>query len=279
MEDMINTIQLGDCYELIKTIPDKSIDCIYVDVPYLMKQNGGGTSEISQRFAKNKVELMGLGKEYDMTKKPSENLRIARNKVARDEMLISSNSNLVDGFDYKKFIDEAFRVMKKCNMFIWCSQMQLKDLLNYIYIYIQETPLILVWCKTNPIPTTYNIWLSDVEYCIYIREKGVKLNDGYDLKSKWYISEINQKDKALYHHPTIKPLELVKRHILHTTKPDDIVLDCFCGSGTTCVAAKETGRRYIGMEIDKEYWKIANDRLNGINANGQMSIFTDFNKA
>ena len=137
---------------------------------------------------------------------------------------------------------------------------------------------LLVWCKTNPIPTINNVFLSDIEYCLLFREKGCKLNDDYNLKSKWYISPINKSDKDLYNHPTIKPLDLVKRHILHSTQPNDIVLDCFCGSGTTCVACKETGRRYIGMEIDKDYWKIANDRLNGINANGQMSIFTDFEK-
>lgn len=51
-----------------------------------------------------------------------------------------------------------------------------------------------------------------------------------------------------------------------------------CGSGTVCVACKETNRRYIGMEINKEYYEIAKDRLNGITANGQMSIFTDFEK-
>ena len=84
--------------------------------------------------------------------------------------------------------------------------------------------------------------------------------------------------KYLYKHPTIKPLELVKKHILHTTQPNDIILDCFCGSGTTCVAAKETGRRFIGMEINSKYYKIAVDRLNGINASGQTSIFTDFDK-
>lgn len=137
---------------------------------------------------------------------------------------------------------------------------------------------ILVWCKTNPTPTTNQTWLPDIEYCLMFREKGTKLNDGIDLKHKWYVSPLNTSDKDLYKHPTIKPLDLVKKHILHSTQPGDIVLDCFCGSGTTCVAAKETGRKYIGMEIDKEYWKIANDRLNGINANGQMSIFTDFDK-
>ena len=56
------------------------------------------------------------------------------------------------------------------------------------------------------------------------------------------------------------------------------MLDCFCGSGTTCVACKEIGRRFIGMEINEEYHKIAVNRLNGINANGQISIFTDFEK-
>ena len=135
---------------------------------------------------------------------------------------------------------------------------------------------ILVWCKSNPIPVTNNVYLSDLEYCLMFREKGCKLNDGYELKSKWYVSPINKSDKDLFNHPTIKPLELVKRHILHSTQPDDIVLDCFCGSGTTCLAAKETGRKYIGMEIDPEYHRIAVNRLNGITANGQISIFTDF---
>lgn len=57
-EDMINTIQLGDCYELIKNIPDKSIDCVYVDVPYLMKQGGAGQTELAKRATKNRVELI-----------------------------------------------------------------------------------------------------------------------------------------------------------------------------------------------------------------------------
>lgn len=275
-EDMINTIQLGDCYEFFKYIPDKSIDCIYVDVPYLMVSGGAGTSEISKRSAKNKMELLGVGKLYDSNKKPSENLRIANNnKNQRTEL---NNSNITSGFDYKKFIEESFRVMKRCNLFIWCSPMQILDIMNEIHKYNTNTIVILTWNKTNPIPTTNNNWLSDIEYCLYIRDSGIRLNDGYDLKSKWYTSAINQSDKELYKHPTIKPLNLVKRHLLHTTQENDLILDCFCGSGTTCLAAKETNRRYIGFEIDPEYHKIAVNRINGILANGQMTIFADFNK-
>lgn len=272
-EYKLNEIYNEDCYEAIKKIPDKSVDCIYVDVPYLYKTGGAGTSDIAKRATKNKMELMGVGNLYEKNLKPSENLRIAQNKKKAKQDLL--NANLSDGFDYKTFIKETFRIMKKPNMFIWCSPMQILDLMNEINKYTDSTINILTWNKTNPIPTTNNNWLSDIEYCLYVRDN-IKLNDGYELKSKWYTSPINKPDKDLYNHPTIKPLELVKRHLLHTTQENDIVADFFLGSGTTCVAAKEIGRKYIGFEIDKKYYEIAKDRLNGISADGQMSIFTDF---
>lgn len=149
--------------------------------------------------------------------------------------------------------------MKKVNIFIWCSKSQILDLMNYFKEYNFE---ILVWCKTNPLPQTNNVWLSDIEYCLYFREKGVKLNDGFYLKSKYYISAINQADKKIYNHPTIKPIEFVRNNILHVTQENDLVLDCFCGSGTTCVACKQTNRRYLGFEINKKYYEIAKKRLN-----------------
>lgn len=134
---------------------------------------------------------------------------------------------------------------------------------------------LLAWHKINPIPTCNDKYLSDTEYLIMFKEKGCKIYGTYETKRKYYISSINKDDKDKYKHPTIKPIEFVKNHIINSTKKNDIVLDCFAGSGTTCLAAKETGRRYIGMEIDPEYHKIAVNRLNGITANGQISIFTD----
>lgn len=242
---MINTIQLGNCYELIKDIPDKSIDLVYIDIPYLYEEHGGGTSALAKRIENlTKVQL----------------------------------ANIKDGIDYS-ILDELCRVMKNIYIYIWCSKEQILDLMKYFIDKKGCRFNILTWNKTNPTPATNGTYLPDIEYCLIFKENGSpKYNDGYELKSKWYVSSLNVKDKEKFKHPTIKPLELVKRHILHSTQPDDIVLDCFCGSGTTCVACKETGRRFIGMEIDPEYHKIAVDRLNGINANGQTSIFTDFEK-
>jgi len=179
-----------------------------------------------------------------------------------------------DGFE-DSVLEDFVRISKKTNIFIWCNKFQFKKMLEFIFEKGFKFEL-LVWHKTNPLPMTSNIWLSDLEYCFWIAEYGVNLNDGYLLKSKAFSSGINQHDKSLYDHPSIKPIELVKRHLLHATQPNDIVLDCFSGSGTTCVAAKELGRHFIGIEIDEKYHKISVDRLNGICANGQTSIFTDF---
>lgn len=282
-----NKIYLGDCYDLIKQIPDKSIDLIYTDIPYEFV--GGGWSaktEMGKRIKNNKDEytfqqskIDHLQKQADkylaiMKQYPSDSLEYQKAHVNRGKYLTELETyDINKGIDYS-ILDEFVRVMKEINIFIWCSKMQIPILLNY-FIDKECNFEILVWCKTNPTPKTNNVFLQDVEYCLFFRHKKIKrkLNNGYDLKSRYYISATNQSDKAKYKHPTIKPLELVKRHILHTTNENDIVLDTFIGSGATAKACQETNRQYIGFEIDEKYYKIAVDRLNNINARGEVSIF------
>lgn len=234
----LDNIYCEDSYKAIKKIPDKSVDCIYTDIPYLYESGGKGTSPLGQRIARlNYEEITDIRKGIDL-----------------------------------QIINEMIRVMKHINIFIWCSRQQIFDILKIFEPYDCSYD-ILVWCKTNPTPQTNNTWLSDVEYCLYFREKGkVKLNDGYELKSKWFANPINKRDKDKFDHPTIKPRELVERHLLHTTQPNDIVADFFVGSGTTCVACKNIGRHYIGFEIDEKWVKVAKDRLNNIDATGQTSF-------
>lgn len=240
LDKYLNKITCGDCYELIKELPDHSIDCIYTDIPYLIEDGGCGSSEVAKRIIKiQKQELADIRSGIDM-----------------------------------EILNEFVRVMKKINCFIWCSKLQIYDIMKFFCEMPQRINFeILTWNKSNPTPQTNNVWLPDIEYCLYFRETGVRVNDGYEYKSKWYTSPINKKDKDSLEHPTIKPLPLVKRHLLHTTQPNDIVLDLFVGSGTTCVAADDIGRQYIGFEINEKWAKIASDRLNNIDAKGQMSLF------
>lgn len=220
-------IKLGDAYKLIKEIPDKSIDCIYTDPPYEYDAGSGSHSELGKRIKQVKKEL--------------------------------ENFEIYDGFDYS-ILDEFVRISKKLNLFIWCSKKQLPYLLNYFVErnYFYE---LLVWCKTNAIPAVNNTWLPDIEYCLYFREKGVKLNDGYEHKSKYYISAIEADSKKAFGHPTIKPLNLVIKHLQHSCQPGFKVLDPFSGSGTTALACANLGLDFIGFEINEKFYKASMNRL------------------
>ena len=243
MEKWLNKIVLGDSYKLIKELPDHSVDCIYTDLPYLIESGGGGHSELAKRISKTQHQDL---------------------------------SEINKGIDYS-ILNEFVRVMKRINCYIWCSKLQILDIMKF-FLDQDEKRInfeILTWNKTNPTPATNNVWLPDIEYCLYFRESGVALNDGYDLKSKWYVAPINKSDKDLFEHPTIKPFALVKRHLQHATQPHDIVVDCFMGSGTTAVACMDCDRQFIGFEISPKWHKIANDRINSIDANGQMSFFVN----
>ena len=242
----VNKIYNEDCYQGIKKIPDKSIDLVYIDIPYLIADGGCSQNPLSLRAKRLRtVEL--------------ESIR--------------------HGIDYSIF-DELCRVMKHIYIYIWCNKNQILDILKYFVDGKKCFFEIFVWLKTNPTPLTNNIMLPDIEYCLMFREKGCKLYGSYETKSKYFISGINKSDKDLYDHPTIKPLNFVKNHIINSTKEGDVVLDCFIGSGTTAVACKELNRNYIGFEIDPKFYQIAVDRLNGLSQqdkrlkeSGVMNIF------
>lgn len=133
---------------------------------------------------------------------------------------------------------------------------------------------IIIWEKTNPVPTINGTYVNDKEFCLLFREYGkTELYGNYFTRRTIYTTKCNKYDKNLYTHPTIKPLNIIKNLIINSSNENDIILDCFLGSGTTAVACKELNRKYIGIEIDKEYFKIAQDRLNGITASGQIGMF------
>lgn len=265
----IDKIYNANCYTAVKEIADNSVDCVYIDIPYLYKTGGVADTSLSKRYAKRQLELKGFEQKLiqneDITK---HNLkRIDKYKAEQRFELVSMD----EGIDYSIF-DDLCRVMKKINIFIWCSKLQMLDIMNYFIGQKKCNFEVLVWAKTNAIPTN-NCFLSNLEYCLYFRENGVKFNANYEFKTKWYVSSSNKADKAKFLHPTIKPLELVQRHILLATNEDDVVLDCFLGSGTSAVACKNLKRHYIGIELDKTKFEIAQNRLQNIDATGQYSMF------
>ena len=121
-------------------------------------------------------------------------------------------------------------------------------------------------------------YVKQYEMCIYAN-KGRREINGKRITDVWIASEemgLNPVVGKEQMHQNQKPLELMRRMIEKSSNEGDTVLDCFSGSGTTCVAAKELNRHFIGIEIDPTYHKNSIERLDGVLRNGQTSIFTDF---
>lgn len=224
-----NQIYCMDCMEGLRLIPDKSIDLILTDPPYLIKSTkAGGNSRLSR-------------------------------SIQPVNTLLKEN-NLVNGMD-PCLLPELVRVMKKVNCYIWCNKAQIPDYLNF---FVKEHGCsfdLLIWHKTNPPPTFHNKYLSDKEYILYFRKGGYCQPISYEAAGTVFHQPINTLDKKTYPHPTIKPINIIKTLIENTSKPGDIVLDPFLGSGTTAAACIETGRTYIGFEKNPDYFRIAETRI------------------
>ena len=214
----------GDCLKVMKDILDNSIDLVITDPPYEISTTGAGIYKQA------------------------------------DKQYVKELNGMKDGFS-KEVLDELCRVMKKINIYFFCSQKQIIPLLDY---FVKEKKCnwnILSWHKTNPVPACGNKYLTDTEFILFFREKGVKIYGSFDTKRTWYATPLNQSDKKKYGHPTVKPLSILENLAINSGQKDGTVLDCFMGSGSTGVACINTNRNFIGIELDPTYFQIAKDRI------------------
>ena len=228
----LNKIYNEDCLEGIKKIPTSSIDLVVIDPPYELS-----TRKKDESFNKNKI---------------------TRDIYKLQEELIKGS--LVNGYDYV-ILDELVRVMKTINIYIWCNKKQLLFYFDYFVKKLGCNYEVLLWNKTNVMPLYSNTYLSDKEYCLYFRKKGYCKPKNYSDARTVYFSTTNMSDKKRYGHPTIKPLEFIRKIIRNSSVEGDIVLDSFMGSGTTAVACILENRNYIGFEVNKKYYDIALKRI------------------
>lgn len=219
----------GDCLELLATIPNESVDLIVTDPPYQIDNTkAGGNSKLAKSIQKMNNEIEA--------------------------------ANICDGFNLK-VLEEMVRVMKKINCYIWCNAKQIPMYLDYFVKQRGCTFDVLVWVKTNATPLFNNKYLTDKEYCLYFRRGGYCNPMDYESAKTAYFQPLNTKDKKVYLHPTIKPLNIISTLIKNSSKEGDVVLDPFMGSGTTGVACARLNRQFIGMEINPEYFKMAELRI------------------
>jgi site-specific DNA-methyltransferase (adenine-specific)/modification methylase len=247
----LNTIHQGDCIELLKKVPDNSVDLIFADPPYNLQLNGELT-----RPNQSKVDAV---------------------------------NDAWDKFDsleiYDKFtndwLKECHRVLKKTGS-IWVigtyhNIFRVGASLQDLGFWMLND---VVWIKTNPMPnfkgTRFNnahetmLWATKSEKSKYtFHYHSMKtMNEDLQMRSDWLIPICQGEERIKVNgqkaHSTQKPEELLYRVILSTSNFGDVILDPFSGSGTTAAVAKKLGRNFIAFEREQFYIDVANIRLKEI---------------
>jgi site-specific DNA-methyltransferase (adenine-specific) len=157
-------------------------------------------------------------------------------------------------FDLKPFLSECLRVSSG-SIYIFCGTEQVSSIRDF-FVKAGLSTRLLVWEKTNPSPMNGDyIWLSGVEVCVFAKLPRATFN------AHCKNTVLRYPTGRSTDHPTEKPLLLFKYLVEVSSDPDDLVLDPCMGSGTTAVACLETGRRFVGFELNKSYWSQARKRI------------------
>ena len=160
-------------------------------------------------------------------------------------------------FPLDDFIDEVVRVTSG-SIYIFCGSVQVSHIRNRL-IEHKLSDRHCIWEKTNPSPMNGQyIWLSSIENCVFAKKSGATFNE-HCKSAVWRHPIEHYKD-----HPTPKPVKLMSRLIEASSNVGDTVFDPCMGSGAIGVAAKQCGRNFIGVELNKDYFDLTQERINGM---------------
>ncbi|GGY42109.1 site-specific DNA-methyltransferase [Parvularcula lutaonensis] len=247
----IDRILNGCCIEELKKLPDGSVELVFADPPYNLQLGEGLT-----RPDQSKVD--GVDAEWDQF----------------------SSFKAYDDF-CREWLSEARRVLKKDGA-LWVigsyhNIYRLGAVLQDLGFWIHND---IVWVKSNPMPNFRGTRFTNAHETLIWAAKSEKsrvtfnyhslkaANEDVQMRSDWTLplctgAERLKQDGAKLH-PTQKPEALLHRIITATTKPGDVIVDPFFGTGTTGAVAKRLGRHYIGIERDQSYVLAAEQRIGAI---------------
>jgi len=223
-----------DCMEFMKCVPDNSIDLIVTDPPYKTTSRGG------------------TGNSGGMCKKEV---------FSKGQVFKHNDMKIAD------YMPELFRILKEgSHFYIMTNHVNLYEMLTVAkdvgFHFIKS----LIWNKSNKIMG--QAYMSQFEYILFMRKGKFKRINNCGTSD--ILNVPNKKTKGEDGnnlHDTEKPVELMKILIENSSNKGDMIFDPFMGIGSTVLASIESGRYGVGVELDKEYFLIAQNRINEYIAN------------
>ena len=219
-------LRQGDCLELMKDMPDNSIDMILVDPPYKMTKRG---------------------------------------KSCRPNWMPNNmGENVFNGEipNVKDWMSECYRILKEgTHFYTFCNT---NDILEYLQTAKEcgfKLHNIITMIKDTGMPCRW--YLKNCELVLFFRKgKAKPIND---MTSRDWVKVNMPTKKNGKLHITQKPLDFIQKLVTNSSNEGDTVLDCFMGSGTTGIACINTNRNFIGIELDENYFNIAKERIENHN--------------
>jgi len=263
----LNKVHCADCLEAMKRLPDKCVDLVLTDPPYGHNNN---CCDDKREDLIGKWECV-LGK-------------MTREDCAKQARPIANDGKEQRGL-FREFVVAACRVLREGGVLCTCcggggghKGLQFVDWSKTIDELLTFKAAV-VWDK-GKIGMGWHYRRSYEMVLVAHKGASCKWRDT-TLQVENIIRHIPKIIPLANEHPTLKPVALMEHFIMLHTDPDDLILDPFMGSGTTGVAAIQTGRRFLGFEISPEYTKLANDRCEaakrGLKLNeyrgGQQTLF------
>ena len=247
-----NILFNNDCLEILCSLPENSIDMIFADPPYMLS-NDGITCQNGKMVNVNK------GK-WDKSNGFEADTFFHNEWISACRRILKPEGTIWISGTYHSIYQCGYLLQKNnfhfLNDIAWFKPNAAPNLSCRFFTASHET---LLWArKDKKAKHTFNY--EEMKNGAFPEDKIKKENA--QMRSVWSIPTSKNSEKEYGKHPTQKPLDLLKRVILSSTKENDIILDPFCGSGTTGVACGcLNARSFIGIEIDKEYCNLAKERL------------------
>lgn len=236
-------LRKGDCLEILKEIPDNSIDLIVTSPPYNKGFWSRNRNVNNYSFYKTKCRRIEYG-EFDDNLKPD---------------VYESNQ--------RELLNECIRVLKPTGSIFYnhIDILYKHQTIHPKWVYDFPLKQVIIWNRKNTPKLDKSYFFPINEYVFWIqKDKNARTKFNRKLamfnKNIWDINPEKNND-----FPAPFPVDLPLNCILSTTDEEDLVLDPYMGSGTTGVACKKTNRKFIGIELDENYFNIAKNRIENHN--------------
>lgn len=255
----------GDCIEAMDALiqQKQQFNLVFADPPYFLS-NGGTSMHSGKRVTVDKGiwdKSQGLKKDYEFTRKWITRCR----QLLTDDGVIWISGTFHNIYTVGFILQElGFKILNEIS---WLKPNAPPNLACRSFAHAHES---LLWAKkNNKAKHTFNYELMKK----WDQSNDVLKNPGKQMRSVWSIPLVPQQEKKFGKHPTQKPQELLRRVILSSSNPKNSILDPFCGSGTTGVVAVCHGRNFIGIDNNKAFLQLSQQRISDAQAKNDNNFF------